>query len=126
MRMNNLKDAASTLLLRANVALGTALLSLDAMAVDPIGASSYSGNVGTSVKSLNTNIGQVPELLLNVSQIGGVFAMIKAYSTWKAAQEGNDPKATPLKAGGFGVGGVIAYFLPSMLGMGANTILPGI
>lgn len=126
MSMTTMKEKLNDLALRAYVSAGMAMLSIDAMAAsDPIGAGNYTQQLGDSVGNVNDNIGMVPELLLNVSQIGGMVLAIMAWNTWKKAQEGKD-QATPMKALGLGLGGVFGYFLPSMLGMGGATLLPGV
>ncbi|MBH9013281.1 hypothetical protein I5K34_16980 [Pseudomonas aeruginosa] len=126
MSMTTMKEKLNELALRAYVSAGMAMLSIDAMAAsDPIGAGNYTQQLGDSVGNVNENIGMVPELLLNVSQIGGIVLAIMAWNTWKKAQEGKD-QATPMKALGLGLGGVFGYFLPSMLGMGGATLLPGV
>ncbi|EOX0177135.1 TPA: hypothetical protein ACKP1E_000553 [Pseudomonas aeruginosa] len=126
MSMTTMKEKLNDLALRAYVSAGMAMLSIDAMAAsDPIGAGNYTQQLGDSVGNVNENIGMVPELLLNVSQIGGIVLAIMAWNTWKKAQEGKD-QATPMKALGLGLGGVFGYFLPSMLGMGGATLLPGV
>ncbi|EIU1445483.1 hypothetical protein LDZ95_32485 [Pseudomonas aeruginosa] len=126
MSMTTMKEKLNDLALRAYVSAGMAMLSIDAMAAsDPIGAGNYTQQLGDSVGNVNDNIGMVPELLLNVSQIGGIVLAIMAWNTWKKAQEGKD-QATPMKALGLGLGGVFGYFLPSMLGMGGATLLPGV
>ncbi|HHH8858011.1 TPA: hypothetical protein ACP3Y9_004277 [Pseudomonas aeruginosa] len=126
MSIITMKEKLKDLSLRAYVSAGMAMLSIDAMAAsDPIGAGNYTQQLGDSVSNVNENIGMVPELLLNASQIGGIFLAIMAWNTWKKAQEGKD-QATPMKALGLGLGGVFGYFLPSMLGMGGATLLPGV
>ncbi|WP_311061531.1 hypothetical protein [Pseudomonas aeruginosa] len=126
MSMTTMKEKLNDLALRAYVSAGMAMLSINAMAAsDPIGAGNYTQQLGDSVGNINDNIGMIPELLLNASQIGGIVLAIMAWNTWKKAQEGKD-QATPMKALGLGLGGVFGYFLPSMLGMGGATLLPGV
>jgi len=123
--MKKLKSRLSHAILKAQVATTMAALSFESYASDPIGAGSYSSNLGNSISSVNNSIALGPTVLLNVAQIFGVFAGWKAWDTWGKAQKGQDPNATPGKSLGWLVGGVGAYFLPSMLGMGGATLLPG-
>ena len=111
------KEKFSHAVLKANVAIGMGILSLDASATN---------NLGSSVSSLTSNISGIPTLLLNGAQIFGLYAGWKAWDTWGKAQKGQDPSATPGKAAGWLVGGVGGYFLPSFIGMGGETILPGV
>ncbi|WP_455233570.1 hypothetical protein [Geopseudomonas aromaticivorans] len=117
MMKEKFKGKISHALLKTNVAIGMAIMSLDASATN---------NLGTSVTSLKNNIADVPTLLLSGAQIFGLFAGWKAWDTWGKAQKGQDPSATPGKAAGWLVGGVGGYFLPDFIGMGGETFLPGV
>jgi hypothetical protein len=123
-----LKVKTSKLYWATQVAAGTLLLAAgEAMATpDPLGARNTTADVGGSVDSLLTNITNIPFLLLSASQILGIFMGYKAWDNWGKVQKGNDPEAKPGKTAGYGVASVGLYFLPSLIGMGGNTLLPGL
>lgn len=124
--MKKLKDASIKLYWKTQVAAGSMMMSAMAVASsNPIGANTGI-QAGDSINNLNQNISGLPLLLLNASQIAGIFFAYKAWDNWSKVQKGNDPEAKPGKTFGYGVAGVGAYFLPSFLGMGGATLLPGV
>jgi hypothetical protein len=126
--MEQMKTAIRAAYWRSQVAAGAMMLAAsDAFAnySDPLGARNTSGDAGQSVDSLLQNITNVPFLLLSVAQIVGIFVGYKAFDNWGKVQKGNDPEAKPGKTLGYGVAAVGLYFLPSLIGMGGNTLLPG-
>jgi hypothetical protein len=125
--MKNLMALPSTVYWKTQMAVGSMFMvgMAEAGTSNPIGANT-SAQLGESVKNLNTNIGDIPLLLLNVSQIAGIYFAWKGWDNWSKVQKGNDPEAKPAKTAGYAIAGVGAYFLPSMLGMGGATLLPGV
>lgn len=125
--MKKIKALPSKLYWKTQMAVGSMLMAgmTEAGTSNPIGADT-SSQLGQSINNLNSNISGVPLLLLNVSQIAGIFFAYKAWDNWSKVQKGNDPEAKPAKTAGYGIAGVGAYFLPSMLGMGGATLLPGV
>lgn len=109
---------------RTQVALGTALMAASQMA--SAFTPDTSSNAGASVDSLIDNITNVPILLANVSQIAGIWSGYMAWSNWQKVQKGNDSQATPGKTAAYIGGAVLGYFLPSVMGMGGATLLPGV
>lgn len=124
--MKKLKDMSINLYWKTQVAAGSMMMSAMASASsNPINANT-SNQFGDSVSNVNQNIGGLPLLLLNGSQIAGIFFAYKAWDNWSKVQKGNDPEAKPGKTFGYGIAAVGAYFLPSFLGMGGATLLPGV
>ena len=109
---------------RTQVALGTALMAASQMA--SAFTPDTSSTAGASVDSLIDNITNVPILLANVSQIAGIWSGYMAWSNWQKVQKGNDSQATPGKTAAYVGGAVLGYFLPSVMGMGGATLLPGL
>ncbi|SER21756.1 MULTISPECIES: hypothetical protein [Pseudomonas] len=126
---SSIKKNLSNLYWKTQIATGSLIMSIDAMAAgtssDPLGASGSANNLGTSVTSLNTNLSGVPLLLLNCSQIFGIYMGWKAWDNWSKVQKG-EHEAKPAKTAGYGLAAIGGYFLPSMLGAGGATILPGV
>ncbi|HFH3086200.1 TPA: hypothetical protein ACGJRU_005660 [Pseudomonas aeruginosa] len=124
--MKKLKDISIKLYWKTQVAAGSMMMSaMAAASSNPIGVNT-SQQFGDSVSNVNQNISGLPLLLLNFSQIAGIFFAYKAWDNWSKVQKGNDPEAKPAKSFGWGIAGVGAYFLPSFLGMGGATLLPGV
>lgn len=124
--MKKLKDMSINLYWKTQVAAGSMMMSaMAAASPNPINAPSGQ-QFGDSVTNVNTNISGLPMLLLNGSQIAGIFFGYKAWDNWSKVQKGNDPEAKPGKTFGYGVAAVGGYFLPSFLGMGGATLLPGV
>lgn len=125
--MKNFKALSSDLYWKTQMVVGSMLVvgMAEAGTSNPIGANT-SAQLGESVTNLNSNISGLPMLLLNVSQIAGIFFAYKGWDNWSKVQKGNDPEAKPAKTAGYAIAGVGAYFLPSMLGMGGATLLPGV
>lgn len=124
--MKKLKDISIKLYWKTQVAAGSMMMSaMAAASSNPIGVNT-SQQFGDSVSNVNQNISGLPLLLLNFSQVAGIFFAYKAWDNWSKVQKGNDPEAKPAKSFGWGIAGVGAYFLPSFLGMGGATLLPGV
>ncbi|WAT32106.1 hypothetical protein [Pseudomonas sp. GXZC] len=125
--MKDLKALPSNLYWKTQMAFGSILIAgmAEAATSNPIGANT-SSQLGESITNLNSNISGIPLLLLNVSQIAGIFFAYKAWDNWSKVQKGNDQEAKPAKTAGYAIAGIGAYFLPSMLGMGGATLLPGV
>ncbi len=124
--MKKLKDISIKLYWKTQVAAGSMMMSaMAAASSNPIGVNT-SQQFGDSVSNVNQNISGLPLRLLNFSQIAGIFFAYKAWDNWSKVQKGNDPEAKPAKSFGWGIAGVGAYFLPSFLGMGGATLLPGV
>lgn len=109
---------------RTQVALGSAMMAASQMsyAVSP----DTTIAAGASVDSLIANLTNVPILLGNISQIAGIWSGYMAWSNWQKVQKGNDSQATPGKSAAYVGGAVLGYFLPSVMGMGGKTLLPGL
>lgn len=124
--MKKLKDMSINLYWKTQVAAGSMMMSaMAAASPNPIGVNT-SNQLGDSVNNVNQNIGMIPTLLLNGSQIAGIWFGYKAWDNWSKVQKGNDPEAKPGKTAGYLIAGIGGYFLPSFLGMGGATLLPGV
>lgn len=113
---------------RTQMALGSAMLFVSQASHaggDPLGVDT-SQDLGGSVDSIATNITNIPYLLLSAGQIAGLWSGYLAWSNWQKVQKGNDPQATPGKTAAYVGGAVLGYFLPSVMGMGGKTLLPGL
>ncbi len=128
--MKKLQEKLSNSYWKTQVAVGSALLMVSgaSMAQNPGGPLNVpTGDaLGGSVDSLANNIANIPFLLLSGAQIGGIYFGYKAWDNWSKVQKGNDPEAKPAKTAGYTVAAAGAYFLPSILGMGGKTLLPGL
>ncbi len=122
-----MKAIASNGYWRTQVALGTALIAVSEFAnATGFPGVDTSAGVGESVTSVTTNIAGIPLLLANASQIAGIWSGYMAWSNWQKVQKGNDSQATPGKSAAYVGGAVLGYFLPSVMGMGGATLLPGL
>lgn len=127
-----LTEIASKGYWRTQVALGTVMMAASQMAM-ATGAGVGTGfnpdtsnGAGASVDSMVENLTNVPVLLSNISQIAGIWSGYMAWSNWQKVQKGNDSQATPGKTAAYVGGAVLGYFLPSVMGMGGKTLLPGL
>jgi hypothetical protein len=127
--MKKLQEKLSNSYWKTQVAVGSALLMVSGASMAAganVAGADTSAALGDSVDSLSNNIANIPFLLLSGAQIGGIYFGYKAWDNWSKVQKGNDPEAKPAKTAGYTIAAAGAYFLPSILGMGGKTLLPGL
>ncbi len=98
------------------VAAATALV----VAADP--AFAQAGGIGDVAKSLTDNLKSIPTLLGTGAQAIGIWACGRAAYALKEMSENGHDRDSARKALLSGVAGVMLVALPSMMGVGMNTL----